>query len=105
MSAVAWRIDKECVLVDVRLTPNASRDQVEGLDTLADDRVVLKARVRAVPEKGAANAALIKLLSKTCGLPKSSVSLERGSTARIKTLRLDGDPNAVIRALMEVCGL
>ena len=38
----------------VRLTPKSSRDGLDGIDTLADGRLFLKARVRAVPEKGKA---------------------------------------------------
>ena len=46
----------------VRLTPKAATDALQGFATAADGSVHLKARVRAVPEKGAANAALEKLL-------------------------------------------
>jgi hypothetical protein len=44
--------------------------------------------VRAVPEKGKANTAIEALLSKALGLPKSAVSVEKGETQRIKTVRI-----------------
>ena len=59
--------------------------------------------MRAVPEKGAANTALIKLVAKAVGLPKSAVDLESGSTSRIKTLRLNGDVERLSAALGEIC--
>lgn len=98
-----WRAENGALFVDVRLTPNASKDKIEGIDQLSDGKQVLKARVRAIPEKGAANTALIKLLAKSCGVPKSSVDLEKGATARIKTLRLDGDPAEIAAKLAELC--
>ena len=75
----------------VRLTPNASADRLDGPETAADGRTHLKARVRAVPEKGKANTALEALIARTFGAPKSAVRVERGQTARIKTVRIDAD--------------
>lgn len=103
MSAPAWRRAGDSLLVDVRLTPKSSKDGIDGLEQLADGRCVLKARVRAVPEKGAANAALIKLIAKAVGLPKSAVDLESGSTSRIKTLRLIGDADQLSATLISIC--
>ena len=52
----------------------------------------LKARVRAVPEDGKANKALVELIAKRFGVPKSAVSFISGETARKKILRIDGNP-------------
>ena len=73
----------------VRLTPKAALDRLEGVETAADGRSHLKARVRAVPENGAANKAL--------GVPTSVVSVIAGGTARLKTLRVAGDPAELAR--------
>lgn len=75
----------------VRLTPKAAHDRLEGVETTADGRCHLKARVRAVPEKGAANAALERLVAKALGIPATDVSVSAGGTARLKTLRISGD--------------
>lgn len=81
-----------------RLTPKASKDAVEGLvDT--SDGVAFQARVRAVPEDGAANKALEDLVARWLGVPKSSVSLATGGKSRLKSLRIDGDPVALDRIL------
>ena len=74
------------------MTPNASLDRIDGPETLADGTTVLRLRVRAVPEGGKANAAVILLLAKALGLPRSAVTLVAGDTARLKTVHLDGDP-------------
>jgi uncharacterized protein len=100
-----WTVRKGAVLLTVRLTPKASRDGLDGAEALSDGRIVLKARVRAVPEKGAANSALIKLLAKSLKLPKSAITLESGSTARLKTLRLEGDPAEVADRLAALVSL
>lgn len=79
----------------MRLTPKSSRDTIEGVETTADGRSHLAARVRAVPEKGAANAALEKLVAAALDMPKKSVSVVAGGTARLKTLRVTGDVNEI----------
>jgi uncharacterized protein (TIGR00251 family) len=76
----------------VRLTPNAGRNAVEGFETAGDGESFLKARVTAAPENGKANKALIALLADTFRLPKSTISIISGETARKKILRINGDP-------------
>lgn len=74
----------------VRLTPGASADRIDGWDVDAEGRPVLKVRVRARPVEGEANAALLKLLAKSLGVPKSAVSLDRGGQSRTKMIAIDG---------------
>lgn len=86
-----FRPAKDGLDLFVRLTPRGGEDLLEGVEETADGRSHLKARVRAAPEKGAANAALEKLLAASLGLPRRSVSVVAGGTARLKTVRLSGD--------------
>lgn len=74
----------------VRLTPGTSADRIDGWDVDLDGRPILKVRVRARPVEGEANAALIQLMAKTLGVPKSAVTLERGGQSRTKRLAIDG---------------
>ncbi|WP_429912402.1 DUF167 domain-containing protein [Glycocaulis sp.] len=86
-----WISDEgEGAILRLRVTPNASRDTIEGVEIRADGLAHLKIRVRAVPDKGAANMAVLKLLAKTLGVPKSALELVSGHTARIKTVRIAG---------------
>lgn len=75
----------------IRLTPKASRDAVEGADRLADGTAVLKVRVRAVPEGGKANAALIDVLAAALGVARSRLALAAGAGARLKTVTVAGN--------------
>ncbi|RWE30354.1 MAG: DUF167 domain-containing protein [Mesorhizobium sp.] len=98
-----YRIRENGVDLFVRLTPKSSVDRLEGVETSADGRSHLKARVRAVPENGAANQALEKLVAKALGVPASSVSVVAGGTARLKTLRISGEPAALAKSVEALC--
>jgi uncharacterized protein len=99
-----FRIRDNGIDLFVRLTPKSSVDRLEGVETAADGRSHLKARVRAVPENGAANQALERLAAKTLGVPVSAVSVVAGGTARLKTLRVAGDPEALSRSIEALGG-
>ena len=86
----------------VRLTPKSSRDALEGVETVADGKSHLKARVRAVAEDGKANKALVKLLSDRLGVPASAIAIVSGATARLKTVRLTGDFAVLERKLAAI---
>jgi uncharacterized protein (TIGR00251 family) len=86
-----FRKEAEGIVLTVRLTPKANRDSIDGVGSLADGTGVALARVRAVPEDGAANAALIVLVAKSLGVPKSAVTLVRGATQRVKQMRIAGE--------------
>jgi uncharacterized protein YggU (UPF0235/DUF167 family) len=63
---------------------------------------VIKARVRAAPENGKANAALIELVARLLRAPKSAVSIRSGETARIKQIFIAGAPAAYLDALQSL---
>ena len=87
----------------VRLTPKGGRDAVEGVEHLSDGRAVLKARVRAAPSEGAANAALIRLIAQVLGVAPGRVTLNAGAGARIKRLAVAGDGMSLAAAMEKVC--
>jgi uncharacterized protein (TIGR00251 family) len=89
-AARPWAVTAEGLNVVVRLTAKGGRDAIEGIDRLADGRMVLKARVRAAASEGEANAALVKLLAAALGIAARDVVLVAGGTARIKRLRIAG---------------
>ena len=64
--------------IALRVTPNASRNAIK------EEEGVLRVYVTTVPEDGKANAAVVKLLSKAVGVPKSRLDLVRGHTSRDK---------------------
>ncbi|WP_018632741.1 DUF167 family protein [Neomegalonema perideroedes] len=83
----------------VRLTPKGGADALEGLDRDDAGRLFLKARVRAAPEKGAANAALLTLLAKRLGIPGRDLEIAAGAQARLKTVAARRAPEALAEAL------
>jgi len=102
MAARPWSLTADGVALMVRLTPKGGRDTIGGIDALADGRTVLMARVRAAPADGEANAALIRLIAKTVGVPPRDVALVAGATARLKRLTVSGDGPALIAALEKI---
>ena len=52
-----------------------------GLREAADGAVSLAVKVRAQPDQGKANKAVIQLLASTLGLPKSRLSVAAGAGA------------------------
>ncbi len=86
----------------VRLTPRGGADRIDGWETDAGGRLLLKARVRAAPTDGQANAGLLILIARTLKIPKSDVALARGASARVKTLEITGLSEAEIRARLDL---
>ena len=72
---------------------------MDGVEVRDDGTAVLRVRVSAVPDKGKANAAVVALLAKALGVPKSSIRVASGETSRMKTLAIAGDGAALAAAL------
>lgn len=89
------------VRVCVRITPKARRDGIEGLAETAAGGAEVRVCVTAVPEDGKANRALVKLLSKLWGVPKSAIAIVAGETDRHKILSILGDPERILRRISE----
>ena len=97
-----WRYSTQGISVALRVTPRGGRDDIDGIETLANGRSVVKVRVRAIAEGGEANRAVTELLAKALGVPKGKVRVLSGMTSRLKQIAIDGDPaklGAALRAL------
>src|SRR5881227_3668147 len=90
-----WRYCTDGISVALRVTPRGGRDGIDGVETLANGRSVVKVRVRAIAEGGEANRAVTELLAKELGVRKSAVRLQSGVTSRLKQIAVDGDPRAL----------
>lgn len=66
----------------LRVTPGARSDGIE----IAENRVLVK--VRAKPQDGAANEAVLGLLAQALGVAASRLQMLRGATSREKLVRL-----------------
>lgn len=67
-------------------------NDIDGIETLANGRCVVKVRVRAIAEGGEANRAVTELLARALGVPKRCVRVLSGTTSRHKQIAVDGDP-------------
>ena len=76
----------ESVVIAVRVTPRAGRNEVVGVD----DSGSLRVRVAAAPVDGAANRALVRLLAAALDVPASAITVVAGANGRQKRVRLQG---------------
>lgn len=67
------------IVVPVKVQPNASRDRVVG-----EHAEQLKIAVTVAPEKGKANKAVIKVLSRLLAVKISDIEILSGETSREK---------------------
>jgi uncharacterized protein (TIGR00251 family) len=87
-----WRYSTQGISVALRVTPRGGRDDIDGVETLANGRTVVKVRVRAIADGGEANRAVTELLAKALGVRKAKVRILSGMTSRHKQIAVDGDP-------------
>ena len=71
------------MIATVRVIPRARQNKVE--QTAPD---TFRVHTTAAPADGAANDAVIKMLSKHLGVPKTSIKIIRGATSRDKVIEL-----------------
>lgn len=62
MAATPYQLTDAGLVLTLRVTPNAGIDRIEGVDLRAGGNAVLRLRVKAVPDRGKANAAVVALL-------------------------------------------
>lgn len=96
-----WRAAPGGLELRVRVMPRGGRDAAEGVEALSDGTPVLKVRVRAAPEDGAATEAARRVVAGAAGVPASAVTLRAGATARVKTFAVLGNAGAIAAALDE----
>lgn len=71
--------------IQVRLLPRSSKNQF-----VCKEENIYKIKVTSPPVDGKANAALIELLAKKLGKPKSDIEIISGKNSRIKRVRIQG---------------
>ncbi len=84
------------IVLLVRLTPKSALDRIEPLLPLESH---FSARVRAAPEHGKANAALVRLIAEWLGVAPSRVKVKAGAASRLKQILVEGDTAALMALL------
>ena len=87
--AQVWRASATGLRLLARVTPKSARDGVDGVTDTVEGPAI-QVRVRAVPDKGEANAAVEGVVAQWLGLARSRVSIARGGKSRIKTVDIAG---------------
>ena len=96
MQAVEILENPKGIRLRIFLQPKASRDQIVGLH---DNE--LKIAITAPPVDGAANAYLLKYLSKLFKVPKSSIVLEKGELQRHKQIWIP-EPKQIPAEILQI---
>ena len=78
--------------LSLKVVPGSSRDEIVGW--LADS---LKVKVKAPPERGRANEAVVALLAERLGIDASSISMVSGHGSPAKVVEVEGMDAAAIR--------
>jgi len=81
------------------VTPRSAKPGIGGWRAGADGREELEVRVSEAPTDGSANSAVIKLLAKALGVPRSDVDIVSGQTSRHKRIAVPLDADEVRRRL------
>ena len=77
----------------VRVSPGSRKEEIVGwMDG------TLRVRVKAPPERGKANEAVLRLIASKLGLPASHLTLKRGGGSRDKLVYIEGMTDAQVRA-------
>ncbi|EJF75489.1 DUF167 domain-containing protein [Bartonella alsatica] len=74
------------LILFIYLIPKSPVDRIMGVECKDNGKQYLVVRLRAVPEDGKANKALIKFLAKQWKIPSSCISLKSGAQSRYKQL-------------------
>lgn len=99
-----FTLDADGAILTLRATPKASRTAVTGVVVLENGTSALGLRVAAPPVDGAANDEVIRFLGKRLRVGRSALTLIAGQTARVKRVRIAGDPTVlegILRDLAE----
>lgn len=72
--------------LSVKVKPNSKQQQFK---VEADGSLTI--HLKSPPVDGKANAELIQLLAKNLGVPKSSISIRTGASAKLKIIEIDTD--------------
>lgn len=85
--------------IAIRVMPRAGVTRVDSVETDAQGRKFLRLRVKEAPDKGKANEAVVKLLSKEWKVPRSALEIVSGQADRNKIVALRGDPKVLAPAI------
>ncbi len=84
------------VRLRVHVTPGAREEQIVGWHGGS-----LRVKVRARPQKGRANQAVLRLLARRLGVAPANLSIVHGAASRDKLVQVDGLSDEELRARLD----
>ncbi len=78
----------------IRVKPNSKKDEL----SIEPDGII-QVRIKAPPVDGKANKYLIGFLAGFFGVPKSKITLLKGTTNKFKTLEIEADEGYIQKKL------
>ena len=81
----AFRETNEGVIIAIKVTPKSHKNEIIG-----KENEEIKIRIRAIPEKGNANNAILHFLAEILNISSSSLNLVTGTTSRHKKVLIKG---------------
>lgn len=72
----------------IKVIPKSAKNEVTEIMTDDSGEETIKIRIKAVPEKGRANAELIKFLSRELDVNKDKISIISGAGSQLKLIRI-----------------
>lgn len=78
----------------IKVIPRSQKNEIADIFKDEEGEETIKIRIKAPPEKGKANAELIKFLSKTFNIKRDTISIISGKTDRLKLIKISNNgPN------------
>lgn len=74
------------LVLEIKVIPSSGRQQC-----LFDRSGIIKCFLKSAPEKGRANAELVKFLSKKLRLPQEKIIILQGALSRKKRIKIDAE--------------
>jgi uncharacterized protein (TIGR00251 family) len=88
---------RDGTLIDILVQPRASKSEITGVHDGA-----LRIRIAAPPVDGAANDAIIELLSKRLQVRRADIQIISGATGRRKRVMVQGIDTAQVTARLDL---
>lgn len=77
--------------IRIKIIPRSQKNEITEIIKDEEGEKTIKIRIKAPPEKGKANAELIKFLSKTFNIKRDAISIISGKTDRLKLIKISNN--------------
>mgnify|MGYP001608505036 CR=1 FL=1 len=77
-----------CNYLRIKVLPKSPKNEITEIMKDESGEETIKIRIKAAPEKGKANAELIKFLSKELNISKENISIISGKSTTLKLVKI-----------------